>query len=129
MNKNIIIGILAVAVVGGIIIYSINRTPSSEPTVDDTTSVPGGTNDNVNTAPVAGKPVVTTDSVISPTASTAVVNGKVYPNGAVTSYWFEYGTTTDGPSRTSAQVIGSGYVNIPTPAFITGLNSNTKYYF
>lgn len=132
MNKNIIIGILAVAVVGGIIIYAVNRSPASEPTTDDGTSTPaptGNNNNTGNTAPVPGKPLVTTDAVISPTASTAVVNGKIYPNGAVTSYWFEYGTTPDGSNRTPIQILGSGYANIPTPAYITGLSSNTKYYF
>lgn len=120
MNKNILIGVVAVIILGGIVIYAVNRTPAVETPPDTTPPV---------TIPKPGAPIVTTATVVSPTASTAVVSGKVYPNGSFTSYWFEYGVNPNDTNRSSAQMIGSGYANIPTPAYITGLNSNTKYYF
>lgn len=131
MNKTIIIGILALVLIGGGVIYAVNNNSNVEPNTDGTTTPnPSPTPTPTPTPnPVPGKPAVTTDTIVSPTASTAIMNGRVNPNGAITSYWFEYGTTSEGNIRTPAQVLGSGYANIPTPAFITGLTSNTKYYF
>lgn len=129
MNKNILIGVVAVIILGGIVIYAVNRNPAVETPPDTTPTVVQTDTTPPVAIPKPGAPIVTTATVVSPTASTAVVNGKVYPNGSFTSYWFEYGTTPDNTSRSSAQIIGSGYVNIPTPAYITGLTANTKYYF
>lgn len=74
-------------------------------------------------------PTVRTDANAIPSLSTVVVRGTVTPNGAPTTYWFEYGESTALGIRTSAQSIGSGFVSIYTPAYITGLKSNTTYWY
>jgi hypothetical protein len=74
-------------------------------------------------------PVVVTGTNPAVSSSTAIVTGQVKPNGAFTTYWFEYGETTALGSRTVSQQIGSGYALLSTPAFITGLKANTLYYF
>jgi phosphodiesterase/alkaline phosphatase D-like protein len=74
-------------------------------------------------------PVVVTGTNPAVSSSTAIVTGQVKPNGAFTTYWFEYGETTALGSRTISQQIGSGYALLSTPAFITGLKANTLYYF
>jgi hypothetical protein len=43
------------------------------------------------------------------------------PGGAITAYWYEYGTTKDLGKKTAVQVVGSGYTAIATPGYITGL--------
>jgi phosphodiesterase/alkaline phosphatase D-like protein len=58
-----------------------------------------------------------------------VVTGSITPNGAFTSYWYEYGISAEFGSKTSSQTLGSGYVAIAAPAYITGLTKDTKYYF
>ena len=57
------------------------------------------------------------------------MNGTVKPNGAFTSYWFEYGSTSALGSKTTTQSIGSGYPSIQAPAYVTGLAANTTYYY
>jgi phosphodiesterase/alkaline phosphatase D-like protein len=51
------------------------------------------------------------------------------PHGFFTNYWFEYGTTENLGNKTSVQNIGSGYSALMSPAYITGLIKNTKYFF
>jgi phosphodiesterase/alkaline phosphatase D-like protein len=53
----------------------------------------------------------------------------VVPNGAPSSYWYEYGQAATLGNKTSQQVIGSGFSAIPSPGYITGLSANTTYYF
>lgn len=77
----------------------------------------------------AGAPVVQTDSTTAPYISTVVVKGTINPNGAPTTYWYEYGQTSVLSSKTAGYLVGSGYTTLYTPAYITGLLSNTNYYF
>ena len=65
----------------------------------------------------------------SPSATTVVIGGTVNPKGAFTSYWYEYGKTSDLGTKTSNQTMGSGFVSIQAPAYITDLSKNTTYYF
>jgi ADP-ribose pyrophosphatase YjhB (NUDIX family)/phosphodiesterase/alkaline phosphatase D-like protein len=74
-------------------------------------------------------PIVQTNSTYAPYISTVVVNGTVNPNGAATTYWYEYGQISGLGSKTSNYLIGSGYATLYTPAYITGLAPNTNYYF
>lgn len=136
MSKNIIIGLLVVAVLVGGGIY-LSQNSSNEADIPDTAK-----NDNDPTTPTPKTPTVPPVVIPSPDAptvqtsanyavsiSTATVAGTVKPNGASTNYWFEYGETTALGSRTSSQDIGSGFMTSATPAYITGLKSNTTYYF
>lgn len=134
MNKNlgIAIGVIAVIVLAaaGVAVYngtlnSVTPVATSTPqqaTPPDQTPAPSPSNQ-------PGAPVVTTDQNPTPSNSTAVVTGKVIPNGAQTSYWYEYGKTNDLGTKTSAQGIGSGYIQINAPAYITGLGANATYYY
>lgn len=135
MNKNITISILVIIlVVGGG--YLLLKTPS---TVDntpapDTSSIPSTT--PVTTTPqtpttptVASAPIVETTPTAITSNSTALVTGTVQPNGAATTYWFEYGETSAFGTQTAAQAVGSGFSLISTPSYISGLKANTLYYF
>jgi hypothetical protein len=135
MNKNIVLigGIILVATVAGFV-YFIGNDQGTAPDIATSTVSTSTDTDQVN-QPVTGEtrtpgvPSVTTGATVAPTDTTAVVTGSVVPNGAITSYWHEFGTTQNLGSKTSVQVVGSGYAQIPTPAYITGLAKNTTYYF
>jgi uncharacterized protein YegP (UPF0339 family) len=79
--------------------------------------------------PPQGAPIVTTVAATNITHNSAQLNGSVNPNGAITTYYFEYGTTINYGSKTNSVSAGSGtsavYVNSP----ITGLSPNTTYHF
>ena len=75
------------------------------------------------------KPEVRTGDNVSVSSSTASVTGEVRPNGAATSYWFEYGESQALGSKTTTGNIGSGFSFIATPGFINGLKADTKYFF
>lgn len=129
MNKalSIIIIIIAIVVLAavGYVAWSWSATPQT--VVQSPTPTPIGDSTSNNTQP--NLPTVKTDIITAPYISTVVVKGTVNPNGALTTYWYEYGTTTSLGSLTSTYSVGSGYSTLYTPAYITGLNSNTNYYF
>ena len=130
MSKNVIIGFVVVALLGlGGYYLAREEAVPDEQVVTNTGNTP---------APTPSTPVVpmqpdspTVETGINPivSSSTAVVSGQVRPNGASTTYWFEYGETTALGDKTVFQNIGSGFSMIPTPAFITGLESDTVYYY
>lgn len=123
MNTNTVVGgILAILIIAGLIFY-VSRDTS--PTDGTATTTPSGSNSSTT----AGAPTVVTTSSVAPSGTTAVVVGSVTPNGALTSYWYEYGSTANLGSKISSQTIGSGYASIPSPGYITGLTKNTTYYF
>lgn len=137
MTKNIwssvIVIVVLLIIIGGAIIYSNqNNAPVSTSAVTSTS-----TSDNSNpvaTNPTATSPQPSTPNVVTsneaiPTDSSVVVSGTVTPNGSQTNYWYEFGTTPNLGSKTSTQNIGSGYEAIPAPGYITGLTTNTTYYF
>ena len=128
MNQNTLIWLLVGVIVigGGIWIFSGtgpgSNTASTTPTV--TTSQQTGSTNTSATAPV-----VTTGTLVIPSTSTALLTGKVFPGGAQTSYWYEFGTTQSLGLSTTKQSVGSGFENITAPAYLTGLSANTVYYF
>ncbi len=136
MNKNtaIVLGVIVVLAVIGAIVYT-NQGPVTPSTTDTTTSstdtnTTGNTAGNTNgqTIPPANSPqpsapkVVTSPSTVT-SDTTAIVTGSVVPNGTFTTYWYEYGTTASYGSKTTNQLIGSGYASIAAPGYITGLPS------
>ena len=131
MNTNTaVIGgvVIVLLLVGGLFLYTQNNTGTGSPTA---TSTPTGTVDDTGGTPAprqAGAPSATTNPSVISTDTTAVVVGGVVPNGAFTDYWFEYGTPALG-SKTQGQHIGSGYSELPAPAYITGLGKDTIYSF
>lgn len=73
-------------------------------------------------------PRCATGSATSLTANSAILNGTINPNGAITTYYFEYGTSSSYGSETTKANTGSGTNSIPVTTNLTGLNSNTTYY-
>ena len=76
-------------------------------------------------------PTVTTNAAASILSSSALINGSVNPNGASTSAWFEWGSssTLSSYTITSTQAIGSGTLPTAISTSISGLAASTTYYF
>lgn len=150
MNKNVLIGVLAAALIlilGYGAFKDEFRTPlivedalnnianqSSSTTgvpSQSTNQQPAGTISNIPrpTSPNPAAPTVVTSTEVMVSNSTAFVSGKVTPNGVPTSYWYEYGLTASLGVKTAKQSLGSGYSAITSPAYITGLRADTMYYF
>jgi hypothetical protein len=63
------------------------------------------------------------------TPSTATLNATLNPNGADTTYHFEYGTDSSYGSSTPDGSAGSAVGETPAPATISGLQPATTYHF
>jgi hypothetical protein len=76
-------------------------------------------------------PAVTTNAASGVTGSGATLNGSVNPEGASTTYQFDYGTTTSyGTSVPSpAGSAGSGTSAVSESYGLTGLAANTTYHY
>ncbi|MBF0231167.1 MAG: hypothetical protein HQK63_16485 [Desulfamplus sp.] len=74
-------------------------------------------------------PTVQTKTANSVTATSATINGTVNPNGSATSYYFQYGTSTNYGSVTATADAGSGSTDKTVSANLTGLTANTTYHF
>ncbi len=127
MNNTYIIGALvAIIIIGGGAWMLTNGTSGSGTVATSTTQ---GTNDTSTPQPSAtpATPWVSTGTLVVASNSGAVVTGKIIPNGAQTTYWYEYGPTSALGASTIAQSIGSGSVSISAPVFISGLSANASY--
>ncbi len=137
MAKNIIIGLLVVAVlIGGGYLLSrdnsaddANLNTNNNGTENNQGSAYGYETPNPVTIPSPSAPTVRTGENPFPTTSAVGLSGEVRPNGATTTYWFEYGETSSLGQKTTDQNIGSSYTFISTPGFISGLKTNTEYFF
>ncbi len=74
-------------------------------------------------------PSVVTGGVMSITSISAKLWGTVNPNGTSTTYYFEYGTTTDYGSTTLDVSAGSGTDAVIVTADISELDPETIYHF
>ncbi|MBN8706763.1 MAG: T9SS type A sorting domain-containing protein [Bacteroidetes bacterium] len=76
-------------------------------------------------------PTVSLPKVTEKTSKSAVLNGKVNPNGGSTSSKFIYSTDPDlaGFSETASQSAGSGTADVAVSAALAGLTPKTKYYY
>jgi len=81
--------------------------------------------------PLQIKPTAVTQAASSRTASSAVLNATVDPNGAVVSgCTFEYGSTSSyGHSAPCSTLPGSGTNPVAVSATITGLTAKSTYHF
>jgi hypothetical protein len=80
------------------------------------------------------KPIVERESVSGVGSSGATLHGQVRPQGAVTSYFFEYGTSTGYEFRTPVESAGGGTGAVSVSAIVEGPNGeglqpDTAYYF
>ena len=82
-----------------------------------------------SSTPPAQAPAVTTGSASGVTSTGATLNGTVNPEGADTTYQFQYGTSTSYGSVTPASPAsaGSGTGTISESANLSGLSASTTY--
>ena len=74
-------------------------------------------------------PTATTGSSANITLSSGTLSGTVNPNGASTTVYFQYGTTSGSYTGKTANQTLSGTSAIGVSANLTGLTSATKYYY
>jgi photosystem II stability/assembly factor-like uncharacterized protein len=75
------------------------------------------------------QPTVTTSPADQLTDTGARLKGSVNPQGAETTYWFEYGPDTSYGTATSSVSAGAGKAGVAVSANITGLDPATTYHF
>ncbi len=65
------------------------------------------------------------------TTTSATLNGTANPQGLATTAWFQWGTdpALSGATSTTAVSVGSGTSDVAISNTLTGLTSNTTYYF
>ncbi|MBF0101893.1 MAG: hypothetical protein HQK77_13395 [Desulfobacterales bacterium] len=80
------------------------------------------------TVPTVTKPTVTTDAASSVTSNSATLNGSVNPNGASTTYYFQYGTGTNYTNSTETKIV-QGTSSVLVSAQLSGLTPATMYYY
>ena len=74
-------------------------------------------------------PAATTGPAGAVSDNSATLSGSVNPNGAPTSYRFEYGTTTAYGATTPATDAGSGAGAVAAGATVSGLSPGTTYHY
>jgi hypothetical protein len=76
-------------------------------------------------------PSATTTTATLVKGSTATLNGVVNPNGATTTGWFEWGSSSTLATFTATptQSLDSGTTNVAISNGLAGLTPNTTYYF
>jgi hypothetical protein len=77
----------------------------------------------------ASAPAVSTQPATNIRDSVATLNGTVDPQGQKTTYYFQYGTTTNYGTQTNPSSVGPGGGNVAVHAVLTGLSSGTTYHF
>ena len=77
--------------------------------------------------PVAA-PAAVTQPASGITASSATLNATVNPNGAATTYWFQYGTNTSYGTVTATNTLASGTSVVPVANLVGGLLQGTVYH-
>jgi hypothetical protein len=77
----------------------------------------------------AGKATVTTGNAANVTPSTASLLGKVNPNGAATTYFFQIGTTVLYGAQTAATAAGAGTKAVSVVAPVGALAPATLYHY
>jgi hypothetical protein len=95
----------------------------------DTSVSADGTFRTTGTAPApAPRPSVTTGSAVT-SISGATVNGTVNPQGSPTSYYFEFGETTNYGNQSAPQNAGSGTTPVSVQAALSGLRTDATYHY
>ena len=77
----------------------------------------------------AAPPAITNLTVSNITASAATLGASVTPNGAATTVYFAYGTTTGYGTTNSFGNIGSGPIPVIATDILSGLAQSTLYHF
>jgi hypothetical protein len=74
-------------------------------------------------------PTATTLPAIDITATNALLNGTVDPNGAATSAYFRYGLTTNYGSYSATNSLAATFANLSVSNLVSGLTPGTAYHF
>lgn len=74
-------------------------------------------------------PVAATVAATAITKASATLNASVNPNGTATTYYFQYGTSANYGQTTAVKSAGSGTSAIQAAVNVSGLTSNTTYYY
>ncbi len=82
-----------------------------------------------STAPAGSKPAATTNAASQITRVAGTLNGRVDPNGAQTTYWFEYGPTQGFGNTTAFGSVGDGTDALAVAIPAGSLTAATKYYY
>jgi phosphodiesterase/alkaline phosphatase D-like protein len=77
----------------------------------------------------AAAPTAITGPVTGIGPTSATLAGTVNPNGASTSWYFEYGTSTSYGTKTGARSAGSGTANASVSTSVSGLRAGTTYHY
>ncbi|HWB21327.1 MAG TPA: hypothetical protein VG652_00390 [Gaiellaceae bacterium] len=85
--------------------------------------------DETFTTTAAPPPAAVTGGPAAIAPKTARVTGTVTPNGAATTYDFEYGATTSYGAQTPSHYAGAGLKGIPVTAVLSGLTPGQTYHF
>lgn len=130
MNKNFLtIAVIALILIGGGMLYFSAKNSGTSSNATSTVQTTVSTTTSTTVLTQAAAPTAITSSNVSSLDTTAMVIGVITPNGAFTTFWYEYGLTANLGSKTTNQTIGSGFLGIPAPGYITNLTKNTTYYF
>ncbi|HET7444948.1 MAG TPA: LamG-like jellyroll fold domain-containing protein [Solirubrobacterales bacterium] len=78
---------------------------------------------------VQPRPLATTEAPTEGTATGARLNGTVNPQGATSTYFFEYGLTTAYGSKTATASAGAGTSGVKVNANVSGLEIGTTYHY
>lgn len=79
--------------------------------------------------PEPAAPTVTSSRGLPSGSAAGQVFGTVNPNGASTTYWFEYGPTISYGSTTARVSAGSGVLSVNVVENLLGLLAGTTYHF
>jgi len=119
-------GTSAVSVNAGISGLGLNITYHFRLVATNSVGTTNGSDQTFTTNALA--PSVSTGSATSLTSNSATLNGTINPNGASTTYYFEYGITTAYGATTITTSAGSGTSDVSVNASITGLSEGTIYH-
>jgi hypothetical protein len=81
------------------------------------------------TAAAAPAPTVSTEAASGVAATSATLNGTINPNGADTTWYFEYGTSTKYGQKTPTQDAGAGTAQVSVSAAVSGLQTGRLYHY
>jgi Viral BACON domain/Secretion system C-terminal sorting domain/Trypsin-like peptidase domain len=74
-------------------------------------------------------PLVQTLNATDISVTSATINATVTPNGWVTNYHFDWGTTPGFGNTTPSMPAGSGFVPVAVNYLLSGLTAGTQYFF
>jgi hypothetical protein len=91
--------------------------------------IAGGGDETFKTAPNPTPPGIADQRSSAVTTSSAHLSASLDPNGAATTYYFQYGRSTSYGNRTTRITVPAGADPIPVAADLTGLRPYTRYHW